>query len=50
MLRSITDLFSSDENIWTIALIGLGLTFVVMLGKSMVMAVVRRKKSRSGPG
>ncbi|HEX9464653.1 MAG TPA: hypothetical protein VGB82_18795 [Alphaproteobacteria bacterium] len=48
MPRSITDLFSSDENIWTLALIGLAVVLVFMIGKSIVSSVIRRVKSRTG--
>lgn len=48
MPRSLTNLFSSDENIWTIALIGLGAVLVFMLGKSLVSSVAQRLKNRHG--
>lgn len=39
------DLFTTDENIWAIALIVLGVVLVVVVAKNMVMLVVRRARN-----
>jgi hypothetical protein len=42
------DLFTTDENIWAIALIILSAVLVVMIVKNMIMAVFRRVRNRPG--
>lgn len=51
MPNSLTHLFSSDENIWAIALLGLGGVFAVMVVKALLSLAARhlRKPRETAP-